>query len=54
MILEEHFDFSLSSRDKKSFFDEIAKTDFRGEYSDKARDDEKMFADLFDGEKLRS
>ncbi len=54
LILEEHFDFSLSSRDKNSFFNEIDKTDFRGEYSEKARDDEKMFADLFDGEKLRS
>ncbi len=53
LILEEHFDFSLSSRDKNSFFDEITKTDFRGEYSEKARDDEKMFADIFDGEKLR-
>ncbi|MDW2835860.1 hypothetical protein R7U59_03215 [Mesomycoplasma ovipneumoniae] len=53
LILEEHFDFSLSSRDKNNFFDEIDKTDFRGEYSEKARDDEKMFADLFDGEKLR-
>nr|WP_318085809.1 hypothetical protein [Mesomycoplasma ovipneumoniae] len=54
LILERHFDFSLSSRDKNNFFDEIAKTDFRGEYSEKARNDEKMFADLFDGEKLRS
>ncbi|MHA0271619.1 hypothetical protein ACXYXD_03280, partial [Mesomycoplasma ovipneumoniae] len=53
-ILEEHFDFSLNSRDKNYYFEEITKTDFRGEYSEKARDDEKMFADLFDGEKLRS
>ncbi|UVO15560.1 hypothetical protein KW512_01635 [Mesomycoplasma ovipneumoniae] len=52
-ILEEHFNFSLNSRGKNYYFQEIKKTDFRGEYSEKARDDEKMFADLFDGEKLR-
>ncbi|MHA0315456.1 hypothetical protein ACXYVG_01205 [Mesomycoplasma ovipneumoniae] len=53
MILERHFDFSWNSRDKNYYFEEISKTDFRGDYSEKARDDEKMFADLFDGEKLR-
>ncbi|MHA0311774.1 hypothetical protein ACXYWI_00620 [Mesomycoplasma ovipneumoniae] len=53
MILERHFDFSWNSRYKNYYFEEISKTDFRGDYSEKARDDEKMFADLFDGEKLR-
>ncbi|MDW2924988.1 hypothetical protein R7Y11_02200 [Mesomycoplasma ovipneumoniae] len=53
MILERHFDFSWNSRDKNYYFEEISKTDFRGDYSEKARDDEKMFDDLFDGEKLR-
>ncbi|WP_081310805.1 hypothetical protein [Mesomycoplasma ovipneumoniae] len=54
LILEKHFDFSLNYWGKNYYFEEIAKIDFRGEYSEKARDDEKMFADLFDGEKLRS
>ncbi|MDW2907857.1 hypothetical protein [Mesomycoplasma ovipneumoniae] len=54
LILEEHFDFSLNSRDKNYYFEEIKKTDFRGDYGEKARDDKKMFADLFNGEKLRS
>ncbi|MDW2908572.1 hypothetical protein R7V75_02435 [Mesomycoplasma ovipneumoniae] len=53
LILERHFDFSWNSRDENYYFEEISKTDFRGDYSEKARDDEKMFADLFDGEKLR-
>ncbi|WP_337903826.1 hypothetical protein [Mesomycoplasma ovipneumoniae] len=53
LILERHFDFSWNSRDENYYFEEISKTDFRGDYSEKALDDEKMFADLFDGEKLR-
>nr|WP_318034764.1 hypothetical protein [Mesomycoplasma ovipneumoniae] len=53
LILESHFDFSWNSRGENYYFEEISKTDFRGDYSEKALDDEKMFADLFDGEKLR-
>ncbi|WP_337904139.1 hypothetical protein [Mesomycoplasma ovipneumoniae] len=54
LILEEHFDFSLNYREKNYYFEEIKKTDFRGDYGEKARGDKKMFADLFDGKKLRS
>ncbi|MDW2908327.1 hypothetical protein R7V75_01125 [Mesomycoplasma ovipneumoniae] len=54
LILESHFDFSLNYWEKNYYFEEIKKTDFRGDYGEKARDDKKMFADLFDGKKLRS
>ncbi|MHA0297481.1 hypothetical protein, partial [Mesomycoplasma ovipneumoniae] len=53
LILESHFDFSWNYGDKNYYFEEISKTDFRGGYSEKTRDDEKMFADLFNGKKLR-
>nr|WP_318034562.1 hypothetical protein [Mesomycoplasma ovipneumoniae] len=53
LILESHFDFSWNSREKNYYFEEISKIDFRGGYSEKTRDDEKMFADLFNGKKLR-
>ncbi|MHA0311734.1 hypothetical protein ACXYWI_00410 [Mesomycoplasma ovipneumoniae] len=52
LILERHFDFSLNYWEKNNYFKEIDKTDFRSEYSEKSRDDEKMHADLFDDEKL--
>ncbi|MCN0157823.1 hypothetical protein Q4516_00830 [Mesomycoplasma ovipneumoniae] len=54
LILERHFDFSLNYWEKNYYFEEIKKTDFRGDYGEKARDDKKMFADLFNGKKLRS
>ncbi|WP_341490672.1 hypothetical protein [Mesomycoplasma ovipneumoniae] len=53
LILESYFDFSWNYGDKNYYFEEISKTDFRGGYSEKTRDDEKMFADLFNGKKLR-
>ncbi|AJR12067.1 Uncharacterised protein [Mesomycoplasma dispar] len=47
IILRENFDFS----DENRYFKKMAKIDFRGKYSKKAQEDEKMFAELFPGKR---